>query len=432
MRIIVISFQKFTWSVRGVEKKRRDTYSGLNFRLGAHVLDIKWRRKIHPLDIADASNFITFHNSFIHPNCVLKPQVSLYCMTKTEAVFIEVDGELKLNASETLYDAQFKQAKRLIIMPLGVFHKVAQDLGDPRVPVVMISSTGRCGATLLSRVFVNCPGTMLLAEPDCLTTLAFLRKSSALSATEYNNILQSAIRLLCKPDDRTGMVVIRTRPCCCVQIRDVQNLLPRIRHIFIYRNSLRTVSSYISTMANDTSSQCARFVIDNPFLSTVFPCIRKLLYHYLVSVLDHDPPVANPSSLSSVGLFTSIWASCLAQAVECTEKNIQLISILYDEMMKNPWRSVTVLFEKLRINTQYTAVAVEAFKIDASKSAEVSQTLINNDCRKTIAPEMREEADGILRKYGFPKLGERFELNGLVKFDPPPFSKTMSRDKFIY
>lgn len=90
------------------------------------------------------------------------------------------------------------------------------------------------------------------------------------------------------------------------------------------------------------------------------------------------------------------------------------------------------MFEKLRINTQYTAVAVEAFKIDASKSAEVSQTLINNDCRKTIAPEMREEADGILRKYGFPKLGERFELNGLVKFDPPPFSKTMSRDKFIY
>ncbi|KAL4222586.1 hypothetical protein ACF0H5_018627 [Mactra antiquata] len=432
-RLIVISFQKFTWAVTGVEKTRKDAKSGLNFRSGAHVQDIKWRRKLHPLVIADPSNFITFHNSFKHPNYVLKPHVSLYCVTPTEAVFVELDEKVDIFTSDAnFYLSQYKKAKRLITMPLGVFHKIAQDLGDPRVPVVLISSTGRCGATLLSRMFEQVPGTKIIQEPDCLTTLAFLKRSSALSDTEYNTVLTSAIRLLCKPDDRANMIVVRSRPCCCVQIKTIQNLIPRIRHIFLYRNSLRTVSSYIGTMSNDTTSQCAKFVIDNAVLATMFPFLRKLFHHYFVYTLDQDPPITNPASLTTVGMFSSVWAACVACAVECAEKNIPIISILYDEMMKSPWRSCSVLFEKLNIRSQYVNTATQAFKVDVNKNQDLCQTFMNTDSRRTIQHEMLAEADAILKKYGFPKLGERFELNGLTNFDPPPFSKGMSRDRPVF
>lgn len=433
-RLIVLSFQKFTWAVTGVEKTRRDTKSGLNFRSGAHVQDIKWRRKMHPLVIADQSNFITFHNSFKHPNYVLEPHISLYCVTKTEAVFVELERkkDILYTSDSNLYTAQFKQATRMITMPLGVFHKIAQDLGDPRVPVVLISSTGRCGATLLSRMFESVLGTRIIQEPDCLTTLAFLKRSSALSDTEYDNVLKSAIRLLCKPDDRANMVVVRARPCCCAQIKTIQKLIPRIRHIFLYRNSLRTVSSYIGTMSNDTTAQCARFIIDNAVLATFLPFLRKIFYHYFVYTLDQDPPITPPEELSTVGMFSSVWAACVACAVECTEKNIPLISVLYDEMMKSPWRSCSVLFEKLNIRSQYVKAATDAFKVDVNKNQDLCQTFMNTDSRRTIPPEMRTEADNILKKYGFPKLGERFELNGLANFDPPPFSKTMSKDKILY
>ena len=433
-RLFVVSFQKFTWAVTGVEKTIRDTKSGLNFRNGAHVLDIKWRRKIHPLDVADPSNFITFHNSFRHPNCVLKPNVSLYCMTKTQAIFVEVEEGKDICSSTSavnFYSAQFKHAKRLITMPLGVFHKIAQDLGDPKVPVVLISSTGRCGATLMCRMFERVPGTMLLQEPDCLTTLGFLRKSSAISDKEFDNILASVVRLLCKPNDRSGMIVIRSRPCCCVQIKQIQNLIPRIRHIFLYRNSLRTVASYIGTMTHDTTAQCTRFLIDNQFVSTVFPFFRRLFYHYFVYIVDHDPPLTNPSSMSTVGIFTSVWAACVGHAVECTEKNIPIINILYDELMKCPERSCYVLFDMLNIRREYVNVAVQAFKVDVNKNPDACQSFSNTDSRRTIPPEARAEADGILKKYGFPKLGERFELNNLTSFDPPPFGKTMSRDRLV-
>ncbi|XP_045168619.1 uncharacterized protein LOC123531591 isoform X3 [Mercenaria mercenaria] len=433
-RLIVLTFQKFTWAVTGVEKTRRDAKSGLNFRSGAHVQDIKWRRKIHPLVIADQSNFITFHNSFKHPKYVLKPHISLYCVTKTEAVFVETDEKLDVhyNTDSNFYTTQFKHAKRMITMPLGVFHKLAQDTGDPRVPVVLISNTGRCGATLLSRMFEQVPGTRIIQEPDCLTTLAFLKRSGSLSDTEYDNVLTSAIRLLCKPDDKTNMLIIRSRPCCCVQIKTIQKLIPRIRHIFLYRNSLRTVSSYIGTMSNDTTAQCARFLIDNAVLGTFFPFLRKIFHHYFVHTLDQDPPLTNPADLTTVGMFSSVWAACVACAVECTEKNIPIISVLYDEMMKSPWRSCSVLFEKLNIRAQYVNAATQAFKVDVNKNQDVCQSFMNTDSRRTIPPEMRAEADAILRKYGFPKLGERFELNGLTSFEPPPFSKTLSRDKMLF
>lgn len=432
-RLLVISFQKFTWSVTGVEKNRRDAKSGLNFRASAHVQDIKWRRKIHHLVIADSSNFITFHNSFKHPNYVLKPHVSLYCVTDTEAVFVEVDEKENIYSSNNhFYNAQFQHARRLITMPLGVFHKIATDLGDPRIPVALISSTGRCGATLMSRMFERVPGTRVIQEPDCLTTLAFLKKSSAFSDTEYDNILTSAIRLLCKPDDRVNMVVVRSRPCCCVQIKKIQRLMPRICHIFLYRNSLRTVSSYISTMSNDTTAQCAKFLIDNNVLATVFPFLRRLFHHYFVYTLDQDKPVTSPGSMTTVGMFTSVWAACVATAVECTEKNIPVISVLYEEMVKSPYRSCSVLFERLNIRPQYVNAATEAFKVDVNKNQDLCQSFLNADSRKTIPPEARAEADTILRKYGFPKLGERFELNGLTNFDPPPFTKAMSREKFAY
>ena len=431
-RILVLTFQKFTWSVTGVEKIRRDTRSGLAFRQAAHIQDVKWRRKIHPLDFADPSNFITFHNSFKHPNCVLKQDISLYCITKTEAIFVQVKENLNIfqtKSGDNFYTSQFRNARRIITVPLGVFQKLAQDLGDPRMPVIMISSTGRSGATLLSRMFEEVPGTVLMEEPDCLSNLAYLKKSANFSETEYTNILVSTLRLLCKPDDRAGMVCIKTRPCCCAQVRKIHSLLPKIRHIFLYRNSLRTVSSYIGTMTGETTAQGIRFIIDNNILSTVMPCFRKWLYHYFCSVIDNDPPVSPPGALTTVGIFTTVWAACVARIVEAADKGIPIIAVLYDELMKNPQRSCTVLFELLDIRSQYANAAVRAFKLDLNRNQ--AQTIVNTDSRRTIPPETRAEADRILKSFGLPKLGERFEISGLTSFDPPAFSKSLSKDKLI-
>ena len=48
--------------------------------------------------------------------------------------------------------AQNDYCKRLIVVPLSTFHRMAEVLGDPKGEVIFLFNTGRCGSTLLTQV----------------------------------------------------------------------------------------------------------------------------------------------------------------------------------------------------------------------------------------------------------------------------------------
>lgn len=164
-RRLVLTLQKFTWAVTGVERIRRDAARGLQFKQSAHVQEIFWKRKYLEHSVADPSNFITTHSGFRQPSCILKPNVSLYCMTRKEAVFIEVKESVNVYRSKVstyLYHNQYYHAVNVITMPLASFHKVASDVGLPKVPVTWLACTARSGATLLSQVLIRIDNSRML------------------------------------------------------------------------------------------------------------------------------------------------------------------------------------------------------------------------------------------------------------------------------
>ncbi|ESO84548.1 hypothetical protein LOTGIDRAFT_236217 [Lottia gigantea] len=419
-RSLIVTFQKFTWAVSGVEKICRDARRGLQFRQSAHVLDIFWKRKFLPHTIADPKDFIATHSCFKHPNYVLKPNVSLYCMTKTDAIFIEVAEGANLykhQHNKYLYETQFEHAKKIVMMPLASFHKIASDVGNPKVPVLWISSTGRCGSTLLGQVFYRIPGMLLLSEPDSITNLGNLYKSKELQKGEYEQLLASAVRLLCKPDDRYSMMCIKVRPSMTRLSEEIAHMFPQIRQLFMYRNSLKTVLSYLTILQTDPAYQAMRFIMDHKVLSTILPFFRTGLYNYYANFNAKEIESIKPSNLSTVGIFTAAWAAGVSRCVEYREKGLPIIPILYEDLMKNPMQSCLVLFTKLDIRKEYVSLAAEAFKVDYQKSSVLGQGLLPPDSRRAIPPEGRVEADSILKKYGLHKLGERFEIPGLMRFE---------------
>ncbi|XP_033761727.1 uncharacterized protein LOC117343473 isoform X1 [Pecten maximus] len=431
-RSIVVTFQKFTWAVTGVERTRKDAQRGLQFKLSAHVQNVLWRRKLFGMTMADPSDFITTHKCFKHPNYVLKPQISLYCITKKEAIFVEVKEGTDIHGSSedtSLFEEQFKHAQCLISIPLASFHKVASDLGAPRVPIIWISSTGRYGSTLLTRVFAQLPGMMVLSEPDVLTSLAYLKKTNRINKGEYEQLLPSSVRLLCKPDDRAGMICVKTRPSCTGQMEDVYRNFPQIYQIYVYRNSLKTVTSSLSLFTEEPFAMMARYIIDNKILSTVMPCFRSFLYSNFCFLLDHDHPAMPPKSLSSVGIFTTSWAASISRCVEAIEARVPVIALLYEDMMKNPRKTCSILFDFLDIRREYIASATEGFKVDSNRGS-LSQSLVISDSRRTIPQGFRVEADSILRKHNLPRLGERYELPGLIDFEASKLSRMNSSNKF--
>jgi len=48
--------------------------------------------------------------------------------------------------------AQIEFCRRLIVVPLTTFHRLAEQIGDPRGELIFLINTARCGSTLLTQV----------------------------------------------------------------------------------------------------------------------------------------------------------------------------------------------------------------------------------------------------------------------------------------
>jgi len=51
-----------------------------------------------------------------------------------------------------MYMAQMKYCRRLIVVPLSTFHRMAVQIGDPDAKLIFLFNTTRCGSTLLTQV----------------------------------------------------------------------------------------------------------------------------------------------------------------------------------------------------------------------------------------------------------------------------------------
>ncbi|CAL1528464.1 unnamed protein product [Lymnaea stagnalis] len=416
-RRLVLTFQKFTWAVTGVERIRRDAARGLNFKQSAHVQEIFWKRKFLDHSVADPSNFITTHKGFRQPSCIFKPNVSLYCMTRKEAVFIEVkesENVYRSKHSTYLYQNQYQHAVHVITLPLASFHKMASDVGNPRVPVTWLSCTARGGATLVSQMMYRIPGMLVLSEPDAITTLGFLYKNKQIQTGEYNQLLASCVRLLCKPDDRYSAVFVKARPCTTSLLEDIVQVFPRFRYLFMYRNSVKSVMSNLALLQQDPAPKALKFIMDNSILCLFLPFVRSHFYYYNVFLNEKKVPGVVPKKLDSVGIFTAAWAASVSQCADLRYKGYNIGSILYEDFMNNPRRSLSVLLQRLDIRGEHLGVAAEALKVDFNIAG--THDLIM-DARRVLTSESRQEADNILKAYGLPKLGERHEISGLLKLE---------------
>lgn len=258
------------------------------------------------------------------------------------------------------------------------------------------------------------PGMLVLPEPDAITTLGFLYKDKLIQRGEYAQLLASSVRLLCKPDDRFSAVFIKGRPSTTGQIEDVFNAFPRFRYLFMYRNSIKSIMSSISFFQQDPAPKAIRFIMDNSMLSMFLPFVRWHYYYFNTFLNDKPVQGVTPKKLDTVGIFTAAWAASVARCADLRYKGFPIGSILYEDFMKNPRRSLSILMQMLDIKREYLGVASEALKVDFNRGPSYESSL---ETRRIMTPDSRQHADNVMKAYGLPKLGERYELAGLLKLE---------------
>ena len=205
---------------------------------------VLWKMKRFVFQEASPVDFLCIFRTRVKPEYVLRSNVSLYSLTRKEAIFVETPEDVKIFSSDVqpfLMTAQFINATSIIKMSIRDFVSLAEKIGDPTVPIIWVSSTGRCGGTMLCQMFESVPGTLTIHEPDAPFNL--LNIGSKMTADEYELLFKAMVRITCKPRPGVNRICIKPRPQCVPMMAEVCKLNFYITQIFIYRHYLNTLRS---------------------------------------------------------------------------------------------------------------------------------------------------------------------------------------------
>ena len=372
---------------------------------------ILWRRKIFVMDEPASIDFLCLFASRVKPDYVLRQNVTLYALTGKEAIFVETPKRLDIYSSNThpfSFVGQFLYAKSVIKMSITDFVALAEQIGDPAVPVMWISNTGRCGGTMLCQIFESVPGTLLIHEPHAALNLCHLRESGSFIGLQYDNVLKSTIRVFCKPRHGIKYVCIKPEPICAFMMNDITRLMPNVRQLFMYRNSLSTVRSWVSTQQCEPFLAVMTSCANSDWFSGIFPLFRRLQLYYYISKLKDGARIQPPSDADTACVFTYMWAYSMLTARDAIARNPNILPVKYENVVARPKEVLKELFIKLGIDVIHLEKAITSMKRDSQRNSVVSRDKL--DPNNALSTKDKIQIDSILSKFNLPLSGEDFWL----------------------
>ena len=372
---------------------------------------ILWKQKFSILSETSTMDILCIFSTRVSRTYVLRPTISLYRITKKEAIFVETPDGINIYNSDIhpfFFAAQFLNATKVIKMTLRDFVGIAEEIGDPTVPIIWMSNTGRCGGTMLCQVFESVPGTLAIHEPDSITNLHFLNKINTFEEDQYEAILKSIIQFMCRPRHGVTRFCIKPRPHCSIMMTDISRLGLNIRQVFIYRNSLDTVRSWLALMTFDPYRVVMRFAGDTTWFSNIFPYLRNILRKYSIHKMKGTPEL--PVDATTACIFAYSWANQILIARDAISRDRNILPIKYEDLQSQPTKTVQRLFEHTGVDIKHVERAVNVLLRDSQRGSGVSRANHSDSFRRHMSDIYRRNCDAIIKQYDLPGLGEDFRI----------------------
>ena len=371
---------------------------------------ILWKRKHFELDEPSSSDFLCLFSSRVTPDSVLRPNVSLYTLTPDEAIFVETDDKVNIynsNIHPFVFLAQFKYANSVIKMSITEFVALAEKIGDPVVPVIWVSNTGRCGGTMLGQVFESIPGTLVINEQHPPFNLCHLFQKEVLKGSQYDSILKSIIRVLCRPRQGIARICIKPHPVCTVMMNDITRLMPQIRQIFIYRNSQNTIESWVRTMQSEPFLIVLKACANSDLFSKFCPYFRRLLRYYVISKPKYVGEISDDQNTAC--LFAYMWSYFIHIARDAMSHDPSILSAKYEDIISRPTETIRQLFEDLNIDDAHVGKAISSMEHDSQRESVLSRNNLSSVVKHLSTVDMIR-IDSILSKFNLPTLEKDFRM----------------------
>lgn len=424
--------QRIYWFCNGMSDIVYQINAGQLYERSAQVFDIQWKVKKEEFQLLNRKNFIATHHSFEHPNFVLSNSVSLLCIHDDGAIFVEVPSSYNIfdcRQSPFVHLGQFDNAFRIITLPLSSLIQLGEDIGDPRMRVIWLHSTGRCGSTAVGQVFEVVPRCITLSEPMCLFTFkqkAGLVKSEKkyrqfLRSELHQNVIKAGVRLMAKPNDHDPEILF-IKNFTLSGVNDLpylERMFPDHTHLFLYRDCLPTVQSYLRSLNSHfwmsfllslRRNACLRFIIRSP---SIF--IRTLV---APEVLDKHQWLRDSSlqlEMTDFGLLVIQWGCLCDMYVQLREQGRSKVrAIRYEDIVRNKDQTLSLLFDFCGISSSYIDAAKKSLETDSQEGTLLSRSTLGKAKKKHVTESLHSEANFYLKAFKLGSLNEPMFLPGVL------------------
>lgn len=329
----------------------------------------------------------------VDPQEVLKDATySLYCLDsgKREALFVKTPPDKDLTDAPFIYLSQYQFATELLAMDFDDFHRLASRIPLNEESILFIHSVGRCGSTLLSKVFQALPNTCSLSEPDTFTQLTQWRCTNELPSQELQGLCDSSVRFCCKPmpgKSQNDLFVIKFR-AQCIEIADwMFNGFPQSKKVFIHREPLSWLRSAYRAFINDDALNDKGFpAFFEEIMAEFFPQIR-----------DTKHP-GYPMSLAQTWML--VWICVMEARKRTLNSGIEWDEYHYEDIRKAPEPCLQRLFDHCGIHIENWAPIHACLKQDSQKGTLVAQDKVRTE-NKEIPQTGLRQAEAMLKQWGY-------------------------------
>ena len=247
-----------------------------------------------------------------------------------------------------------------------------------------------------------------MCEPDSPQNVYYLKKENLITDEERDKLLQSTVRLLCKPREGVERICIKPRPFCTGIMTNMSKLFPDFHHIFMYRNCRETVSSWLGIMVSVPYMVVLRAFIDSEEVSAVTSAFRKMWEGVVICHLRDYPEFY--LNTNTIGIFTRMWVHFVLQAREAIARDTNILPVKFEDILSEPEKTSEIIFQKIGVDSKYLKTAISAFSKDSHRGTVLSRSRIADDPRRRISEADWLIADRILASYRLPRMGESTSL----------------------
>ena len=319
-------------------------------------------------------------------------RLSLYTLDleRKAACFVELPRGVDLATEPFYFRAQFLKASHLITIPLNEFNALASELACDDSRLVLIQSVGRCGSTLVSRVFESIETVHSLSEPDVFTNLAAWRGSRQATDSDIRQIAKSSVKFCFRPAGDTSnrqYFALKFRSQC-LEIDDLlADAFPAARHLYLTRDPLSWLDSNYRAFIDPerVEDRDYRAWVES-FSAPMYPLIRQ-------QVIKGQP--------------MPIWKSMILNWIANSESfrrlrrsGIDYCVADFSELQSSSSATLERLLDYCDVNVPDWSVIDECLARDSQQGSGLAQDLINDPARQLPAA-YRLEAHSLLRRYGY-------------------------------